>query len=223
MGKGEGRLVSTQVLDTETFEILKRKFQETIMKPSDMDDLPGEELRLGDVIRRVRKEKRMSLEGLAGATQLSVGFLSQLECGKANISVENLKKITEFLGISMVRLFGEDDGRRLGTITRKGEGIPLSVETSSAYCEALIRKSGSNLQATLYVNPPGEGRKVPMAHVGEEMVYVIRGEVLFTLNDQEYHLNEGDLMHYRSETLHSWVNPGKWESVIIIVNTPPSW
>jgi len=189
------------------------------MKPNRTRD----DLRLGESLRRVRKEKRISLERLAGATELSVGFLSQLECGKANISVENLKRITDFLDISMVRLFGADNGRALGTITRKGEGIPLSVETSSAYCEALIRKSSANLQATIYVNPPGEGRKVPMAHIGEEVAYVLRGEVLFTLNDQEYHLCEGDLMHYRSETLHSWINPGKWESAVLIVNTPPNW
>lgn len=181
------------------------------------------DLRLGEGLRRVRKERRMSLEQLAAGAELSVGFLSQFECGKANISVENLKKITDFLDISMLRLFEVNEGRKLGTVTRRGEGMSFTVEESTAYCEALVRKSNTNLQATLYVNPPGEGRKVPMAHVGDELVYVIRGEVLFRLNDQEYHLEEGDLMHYRSEALHSWVNPGKWESVLIIVNTPPNW
>ncbi len=178
---------------------------------------------LGAGIRRVRKEKRISLEKLASATELSVSFLSQLEGGKANISVENLKKITSFLEISMVRLFEVEDGQRLGTVTRKGKGMPLKVEGSSAHCESLVRKSSSNLQATLYRNPPGEGRKMPMSHVGEELVYVILGEAVFRLNDQEYHLEEGDLMQYRSETLHSWHNPGESESVIIIVNTPPNW
>ncbi|MGD2124498.1 MAG: cupin domain-containing protein [Desulfobacteraceae bacterium] len=62
-----------------------------------------------------------------------------------------------------------------------------------------------------------------MSHVGEEVVYVIRGELIFYLNDQEYHLREGDLMHYRSEALHSWYNPGKFENVIIIVNSRPNW
>ncbi|MCF8063010.1 MAG: XRE family transcriptional regulator [Deltaproteobacteria bacterium] len=183
----------------------------------------GEDLRLGEGLRQVRKERRISLEQLAAGTELSVGFLSQFECGKANISVENLKKITDFLDIDMVRLFEVNGGRKLGTITRKGEGMPFTVEESTAYCEALVRKSSANLQATLYVNPPGEGRKVPMAHVGDELVYVIRGEALFTLNDQEYLLKEGDLMHYRSEALHSWVNPGKWECVLLIVNSPPNW
>ncbi|MFO7783043.1 MAG: cupin domain-containing protein [Thermodesulfobacteriota bacterium] len=91
------------------------------------------------------------------------------------------------------------------------------------HSHGIYSKSNVNLQATLYVNPPGEGRKVPMAHVGDELVHVIRGEVLFYLNDQECRLEEGGLMHCRSEALHSRVNPGRWESVLIIVNTPPNW
>lgn len=178
---------------------------------------------LGEILRRARKSKRVSLEQLAAGTDLSVSFLSQLECGKANVSVENLKKITRFLDIPIAPLFGEDDSLSLGTITRNGEGLPFTLEGSSAYCEALIKRSSADLQATFYVNPPGEGRKVPFGHVGEELLYVIRGQVLFSLNDEEYHLNEGDLIHYRSEALHSWVNPGKWESVVLVVNTPPSW
>lgn len=178
---------------------------------------------IGSILRRARKEKRVSLEKLAAGTDLSASFLSQLECGKANVSVENLKKITRFLDIQIARLFGESDPRQLGTVTRKGEGMPFPVEGSSTYCEALIQKSSANLQATLYVNPPGEGRKATLSHVGDELAYVIRGEVLFHLNDQEYHLSEGDLIHYRSEAQHGWVNPGKWESVLLVVNTPPSY
>jgi len=178
---------------------------------------------LGEILRRARKTKRVSLEQLAAGTELSVSFLSQLECGKANVSVENLKKVTRFLDIRIAPLFGEEESLALGKVTRKGEGMPFTLEGSSAYCEALIQKSGAELQATFYVNPPGEGRKVPFGHVGEELLYVIRGEVLFHLNDEEHHLYEGDLIHYRSEALHSWTNPGRWESVVMVVNTPPSW
>ncbi len=66
-------------------------------------------------------------------------------------------------------------------------------------------------------------RKSSMSHRGDEMVYVIRGAVTFHLNDQVYELAEGDLMHYRSEAQHWWYNPGKFESAMIVVNTPPNW
>jgi len=99
----------------------------------------------------------------------------------------------------------------------------LEIEGSTAHSESLIRKSNSNIQATLYRNPPGEGRKFPFSHGGEEFVYVIKGEVLFSLNNQECHLEEGDSMYYRSELNHSWVNPGEEESVILVFNSPQVW
>ena len=78
---------------------------------------------LGANIRNTRKAKKISLEQLAAGTDLSISFLSQLERGKVNISVENLWKITQFLNISMVRLFEGHSEQRLGSVTRKGRGI----------------------------------------------------------------------------------------------------
>jgi transcriptional regulator with XRE-family HTH domain len=179
--------------------------------------------RLGANIRRARKDKKVSLKQLSSGTDLSISFLSQLERGKMNISVENLWKITKFLDMSMIGLFDGHDEQKLGSITRKGHGVMLDVEGSSAYCESLIRRSSASLQATVYVTPPGEGRKTSTSHVGEEFVYVIRGDVVYFLNDQEYRLHEGDLMYYRSETQHRWHNPGEKESVLFIVNSPPNW
>lgn len=180
-------------------------------------------LSLGSNIRRDRRRQKISLEKMAAGTGLSTSFLSQLERGKVNVSVDNLRKISDFLGVEMVSFFEVQAGRSLGSLTRRGQGTILDVEGSTAYSESLIRKGSANVQATMYVNPPGEGRKTPASHNGEEFVYVIRGEVVYSLNDQEYHLREGDSMYYRSETMHSWFNPGRKESVIIIFNTPTNW
>jgi len=177
----------------------------------------------GKRIREARKERNISLEQLSRATKLTPSFLSQLERGKVNVSVDNLRKIADFLDVRMVRFFDEDENSIRGMVTRKGQGVELRIEGTTAHSESLIRKSNSNIQATLYRNPPGEGRKSPFSHHGEEFVYVIKGEVLFYLNNMEYHLKEGDSLYYRSGLNHSWMNPCKEESVIIIFNSPQVW
>ncbi len=58
----------------------------------------------GKRLRESRKVRRISLEQLSRGTELSVSFLSRLERGQVNISVDNLKKIANFLGIRMVEL-----------------------------------------------------------------------------------------------------------------------
>ena len=140
-----------------------------------------------------------------------------------NISVDNLRRIAGFLDVTMVRFFEEDERPFKGIVTRKGQGQRLEIEGSTTKSESLIRKSSSNIQATLYSNPPGEGRKFPFSHPGEEFVYVIEGEVLFKLDDQELILKEKDSMYYRSEVNHSWTNPGKKRSVLLIFNSPQAW
>ncbi len=183
----------------------------------------AESLMLGQNIRSARKKAKVSLQVLSSGTGLSTSFLSQLERGKVNVSVDNLRKVASFLGMEMVQFFEVDQGNRLGTVTRKGQGAALDVEGSFAHSESLIRKGSANVQATIYTNPPGEGRKEPAYHSGEEFVFVISGEVVYILNDQEYHLQTGDSMYYRSEVYHSWRNPGETDSVIIIFNTPTNW
>lgn len=189
------------------------------MKISTRDD----NIALGANIRKARKMRKLSLEQLAGETGLSAGFISQLERGIVNASVDNLRKIARALDLRMVDLFEVDEKQNFGVITRKGDGVILSIENSNAYCESLILESGTNIQATIYINPPQDGRAVPNVHNGEEFVYMIKGEALYTLNDQQYHLHEGDSMYYRSEAPHTWVNPGDEESIMIIFNSPPFW
>ena len=189
------------------------------MRSAEQDD----NITLGANIRKARKRRKMSLEQLANETSLSTGFISQLERGIVNVSVDNLRKIARSLGLKMVDLFEVEGNHNLGAVTRKGEGIVLRVEDSDTHCESLILEGSPNIQATLYINPPGDGRVAPSSHLGEEFVFIVKGGVVYTLNDQQYHLEEGDSMYYRSEALHSWINPGDQESVMVIINTPPFW
>ena len=60
---------------------------------------------IGQVIRRLRKEKRVSLLELGTEAEISKGYLSQIENGDRNASVGILTKIAEVLGVSKLYLF----------------------------------------------------------------------------------------------------------------------
>ncbi len=61
---------------------------------------------LGDRIRRLRKQKKMTLEALAGS-ELTKGMLSLIENNKANPSMESLAHIANQLGVDIAELMGE--------------------------------------------------------------------------------------------------------------------
>jgi transcriptional regulator with XRE-family HTH domain len=56
---------------------------------------------VGDRIRDVREEMRMTQDRLADLTGLSKGFLSDVENNKRNIGAQNLLKIANVLGASV--------------------------------------------------------------------------------------------------------------------------
>ena len=56
---------------------------------------------IGERIKKKRNEKGFSLRELAGKVDLSASFLSQIEQGKASPSIENLKKIANYLEVKV--------------------------------------------------------------------------------------------------------------------------
>lgn len=60
---------------------------------------------VGEEIRRLRKEKGMTLKQLSNKIDLSHTYLSQIELGDRNISLEILSKLASVLEVSKLHLY----------------------------------------------------------------------------------------------------------------------
>ena len=56
-------------------------------------------------LRRLRREQGVTQEVLAQRTELTQTYLSQVESGKRNISVDNISLLANALGVSIDALF----------------------------------------------------------------------------------------------------------------------
>ena len=54
-----------------------------------------------------------------------------------------------------------------------------------------------------------------MEHPGEELVYLLEGELEFVVNEQCYRLEPGDSLHFRTVQPHFWRNPGARDAVAL--------
>ncbi|GGA39886.1 helix-turn-helix domain-containing protein [Psychrobacillus lasiicapitis] len=75
---------------------------------------------LGERIRKLRKQQKMTLETLAG-TELTKGMLSLIENNKANPSMESLNYIAERLNVDVTNLLEEVSNLELRDILEKAE------------------------------------------------------------------------------------------------------
>ncbi|MBY0122108.1 helix-turn-helix domain-containing protein [Bacillus sp. S/N-304-OC-R1] len=77
---------------------------------------------LGERIRKLRKQKKMTLEELAG-NALTKGMLSLIENNKANPSMESLHYIAERLGVEVTDLLEEISSLELREVLDKAEEL----------------------------------------------------------------------------------------------------
>lgn len=66
-------------------------------------------MQLGETLRRLRKNQKLTLVKVSEATGLSVSFLSDLEREKARPSQESLEKLAEFYGVDISQLVEDTD------------------------------------------------------------------------------------------------------------------
>lgn len=175
---------------------------------------------LGPRLRRLRLQARLSLAAVARATEVSVGFLSGVERGQMSASVGTLRRLARFYGINILALFdpAEANPHRVRPRERKvleaGPGVRME----------LLAWGNTVMEPHLFRIAPGAGSGEAYSHEGEEFLYLLRGQLQITLEDGETHrLAEGDSLYFESNSPHRWVNPGKRETWVIWVNTPPTF
>lgn len=64
---------------------------------------------VGNRIKTLRLERRMTREELSEAADISVSFIYEIETGKKSFSVYTLKRLTEALGVSTDYILGDEE------------------------------------------------------------------------------------------------------------------
>jgi DNA-binding transcriptional MerR regulator/quercetin dioxygenase-like cupin family protein len=190
------------------------KKQGVVSAPADSAQMPGQRF------RRLRLRKKLSLAQVARATGVSIGFLSALERGQMRCSISTLRRIARYYKTNIMSLFGtnEEPQRHVRPSQRK------ILETSPGVRMELLAWGNTAMEPHLFRIKPGGGSGESYSHEGEEFLHVLRGEFEISLNGNErYLLKSGDSLYFESSTPHKWKNPGRTESWILWVNTPPTF
>ena len=187
---------------------------------------PGEErsgapaLRVGRHLRRLRVARKASLAQVARACGISPGFLSSLERGQMSASVATLRKLARFHNINILDLFNASPANP--HLVRPGERKLL--EAGPGVHMELLAWGNTVMEPHLFRIAPGAGSGEAYAHAGEEFLFVLRGRMDVLLDGgRAVRLKPGDSFYFESNTPHRWSNPGRGETRVLWVNTPPTF
>jgi DNA-binding transcriptional MerR regulator len=192
-----------------------------VLKRQGMVSVPAESALLpGQRFRRLRTRRGLSLAQVARVTGVSVGFLSALERGQMRSSVATLRRIAKFYRTNILSLFeaAGDNPRLVRPRQRK------ILETTPGVRMELLAWGHTVMEPHLFRIKPGGGSGESYSHEGEEFLHVLRGDFEIWLDAKEhYHLKPGDSLYFESSTPHRWKNPGRSETWLLWINTPPTF
>lgn len=172
---------------------------------------------LGASLRARRKELQLTMQRVADAAGLSVGFISQVERGLTSPSLGSLASIATALDTEISNFLQQPSVA--GQTTHEASRLVYSVANTSVSYERLSTSfSGSRLHSVIVHEAPGH-RMEPISHLGEEMFYLIEGEITVEIEGEAEVLRKGDSMHFDSRRVHSTWNHGSSTASILWCGT----
>ncbi len=205
---------------------------------------------IGHRIHALRMKQGFSLRELAEQSGLTASFLSQVERGRVNSSIESLRRITNSLGITMVQLLEPKTGADVSEHTRMNAGAqpthsakPQSSHAKGKSSAVVIRAdhrpklllphtgvtiemlTSSRAHAVeVFVSKLAPGTEImaqPLREPTEQFIYVLTGALRIELNRAESVLECGDAITFDGTTVKRFACVGSQETTWLCMITPP--
>jgi XRE family transcriptional regulator, regulator of sulfur utilization len=174
---------------------------------------------VGELVRRLRDQRGLSLRALGAITDFSASFLSQLENGQVSPSISSMERIANALGVTLGEFFSSLGSTEGGVVVRKTDRILLQSQWSLATLEALSPMQGGRLVEPLLITlePGGRSGKHATAQPREEFAFVLEGDIELTLGPDSYRLGEGDAATLLRGELRRWTNTGTGRARVLVI------
>jgi quercetin dioxygenase-like cupin family protein/DNA-binding XRE family transcriptional regulator len=189
---------------------------------------------LGHRIQARRKSAGLSLRALAAQTELTASFISQVERGQTNPSIDSLRRIAEALQVSLLYFLSDHQPPRQKSRARKNSALTynpvvhaharpqLTLPVSGVTYELLTPDLAHKMEAVCGRLAPGAGNVARrLREPTEEFIYVLAGALCVGLDAGEHILHAGDSIYFSGTTLQKLACASKEDAVWISVITPP--
>ena len=182
---------------------------------------PAMDVAVGQRIRDLRRTRAMSLEAVAARTDLSIGFLSQIERGLSSPSLRVLATLADVLGVGIAGLFGAMENAAAAPdaiVTRERQRAELNL-WRTGISKQLLSPAGSEGRLNLFLvhmEPGGSTGDELYTHDGEEAGLVIEGEMKLTVDAESWTLKHGDSFRFASRRPHRFSNPSSNSKAVVL-------
>ncbi len=173
---------------------------------------------IGNKIKQLRTRQGLTLEELASRSELTKGFLSQLERDLTSPSIDSLSDILEALGTNLSEFFQEDKNDQF--VFRSDDFFV--DERESCTVNWIVPNTQKNQMEPILLELLAGGESFEVEpHNGEEFGFVVEGSVVLICDGERSVLRRGETFYLHGRTFHYLKNERKTAARILWVCTPP--
>lgn len=175
-------------------------------------------MEIGQRIKQLRTQNKLTLEELASRCELSKGFISQVERDLTSPSIATLSDIVEALGINLAQFFKEDRNEKL--VFAQEDFFVDEKETCTIHW-IVPNAQKNDMEPILLELKPDQKSDVITPHNGEEFGYVLSGKVCLVINNKRHVVKKGQTFYIKGMYDHYILNDTKSDAKVLWVCNPP--
>lgn len=179
-------------------------------------------MKIGYKIKDLRLKYGLTQEELAHRTELTKGYISQIERDITSPSISTLVDILSCLGTALDKFFSDDKSEQI--VFTEHDSCTKEFDEYGASIRWLVSNAQKNLLEPILVVLQPDGHLCSHdPHEGEEFGYVIAGSIRLTVGDKSVLVKKGEAFCFKPDKEHNIQNTSKKVSKIIWVAHPPSF
>ena len=173
---------------------------------------------IGKKLKNLRIRNDLTLEELASRSELTKGFLSQVERNLTSPSISTLEDLLEALGTNLAEFFQSEEEEKIVFSTQD-----FFVDEKDPYTiEWVIPNAQKNEMEPILIELDKQKQSMIIdPHEGQEFGYVVQGKIKLIYGDNEFILKKGETFYLKGLVSHYIVNPSETRAKVIWVSTPP--
>jgi transcriptional regulator with XRE-family HTH domain len=177
-------------------------------------------------LRKLRAAKGLTLDRLAGMSELTRGYISLVERGLKAPSIAALLRMAKALGVNVAYFFDpKSTASPRYTVHRHQEESAIPMQNGSFGLTALAAARPHKSMEPFLLKPPFKSKRSSAAsekikrafHSGEEMLFVVSGRVAIELDGEELELKKGDCLYFSGEMPHQVHSLGRQKAEVLVV------
>ncbi|WP_162252243.1 MerR family transcriptional regulator [Mesorhizobium sp. Root102] len=179
---------------------------------------------VGAKLRSLRQARKLTIREVANQTGIAQSVLASIERTSLGVQIPEAKTLASLYGVTLTSLMATQLTEHNKEVTSASGGGQILPTLGKGLRIEQLATGTDMMDCQRWFIEPGVNSHGAYSHDGEEFVYVLFGEFKIIIEESRiHHLRQGDSIYFKSNWKHSWSNPGQTITVLVWVNTPPSF